>query len=181
MATDITANKLTYEHYALFPNDGNRHEVIDGTHIMNPAPNLNHQSILNKINLFFYNEVEANGLGQVFIAPVDVALSEHNIVQPDLTVVLNDRINILTDLNIVGAPSLIVEVLSPSTEQYDRTLKKQLYQQAGVPEYWIVDVRGKQIEQYLLKDNVYHLQQTAEQITATIADGITFDSSALWP
>jgi Uma2 family endonuclease len=180
MSAEITANKLTYEHYELFPDDGNRHEVIDGSHYMTPSPNLNHQKVLGRIQHFFYTEIELKNLGWIYQAPTDVVLSEFDIVQPDLTIVLNDRKSILTDANIAGVPNMVVEVLSPKTEKYDRTLKMQLYQQAGIPEYWIVDIRNQRIEQYVLVNSQFAMRKGDDNITLTIVTNVEFETSKLW-
>ncbi len=96
MATDLNFNKFTYEDYVLIPNDGNRHEIIEGDHYMNPAPNAYHQSVSGRLQYQLYSRIELNKLGYVFNAPFDVQLDEFNIVQPDLVVVLNDRKSILS-------------------------------------------------------------------------------------
>jgi len=74
-----------------------------------------------------------------FNAPVDVQLTDHDIVQPDLVVVLGDRTRMITHAKIDGAPDLVVEILSPSTSSNDTALKKHLYERMGVGEYWIAD------------------------------------------
>jgi Uma2 family endonuclease len=180
MATDISANKLTYELYCLFPDDGNRHEIIDGSHYMNPSPNLSHQSVLGKLYRFLYEHIESSKKGHVFLAPTDVLLSKFDIVQPDLTVVLNDRATILTEANIQGTPSMVVEIISPGTAKYDRTLKKRLYQVAKVPEYWIVDIKNKRVEQYFLTNEKYEQLAQSENIQLQIVENVRFKSNDLW-
>ena len=132
-------NKLGYEHYVCYPDDGLRHEIIDGNHFVNPAPTLDHQRFSRRIQFQLYDQIEAEGRGEVFNASCDVQLTEHDIVQPDLIVVMNKHRLIMTPAKIEGVPDLIVEVLSPAAKKLDHGLKKELYERSGVPEYWIVD------------------------------------------
>jgi Uma2 family endonuclease len=76
---------------------------------------------------------------------VDVLLSENDIVQPDLLFISNDRAEILTALNVQGAPDLVIEILSDSTRRLDETAKLKLYERAGVREYWLVDARDRAV------------------------------------
>jgi Uma2 family endonuclease len=143
--------KLTYDEYLQFPDDGRRHEIIGGTHIMNPAPSPMHQYVSRHLQFQLYQQLELSGLGQVIDAPIDLQLSEWDVVQPDLVVVLNDNL-IITARGIQGIPDLIIEILSPSNSDHDRQLKLRLYEQAGVPEYWIVDPDEKAVYQYQRSD-----------------------------
>ena len=180
MSIDANRHKFTYEHYCCFPDDGNRHEIIDGDHFMNPAPSLNHQTILSRIGFQLYSQIELNELGWVFYAPVDVQLTQHDVVQPDLVVVLSDREKILTESKIHGTPNLVIEILSPGTAQNDRTLKKQLYLKTAVAEYWIVDPNTKSIEQYVIKNEEYSLQPTNEMVVLSILESVSVDSKMVW-
>ena len=119
--------KLGYSDYARIPDDGRRHEIIDGEHIVNPAPNLYHQTLSGRIHYQLYPQIELRGLGVVLHAPCDVQLSEWDIVQPDLIVVLNHKQSIMTPTRIIGSPDLIVEILSASSVHHDRVRKLELY------------------------------------------------------
>lgn len=130
--------KLTYNEYVLFPDDGNCHEIIDGRHYMNAAPVPRHQAISRHIQFQLYQQIELTKLGQVIDAPIDLQLSDFDVVQPDLVVVLEGN-RIITQTRIRGVPDLVIEILSPSNRKHDTELKKQLYEQFAVPEYWIVD------------------------------------------
>ena len=180
MSVDQNTNKLTYEHYVGIPNDGKRHEIIDGEHFVNPAPNLNHQTLSKRIQFQLYTQIELTNRGVIFNAPVDVQLTEFDIVQPDLVVVLEDNKSILTIPKIDGVPDLVIEILSPSNPKHDRDLKKQLYLRVGVPEYWIVDPMNEAIEQYLLTNGKYVLQDVGEPIKLTIIDDVVVDTTGLW-
>ncbi|HEV2660233.1 MAG TPA: Uma2 family endonuclease, partial [Ktedonobacteraceae bacterium] len=99
--------------------------------------------------------VMLTGLGQVRPAPFDVELAPNTIVQPDVIVVLSARLDRITPSRIKGAPDLVVEVLSPATEKYDRNEKRAAYERAGVTEYWLVDPVVRTVEVLLLQEGVY--------------------------
>ena len=83
--------------------------------------------------------VVENSLGEVYVAPFDVKLSETEVYQPDLLFISADRLTIIAEQQVNGAPDLVVEVLSPATGYYDLTKKRRVYEVSGVKEYWIVD------------------------------------------
>jgi Uma2 family endonuclease len=131
--------KLTWDDYVLFPEDGMRHELIDGEHYVTPAPFLRHQEIVGRLFLAIGNYLIAHPIGRVFVAPLDVILSKFDVVEPDLLYVSNDRAPELLKDWVRGAPDLVIEVGSESTRKRDETVKRALYERAGVIEYWIVD------------------------------------------
>ncbi len=131
--------RLTYDDLLLLPDDGLRHELIDGEHVVTPSPNLRHQQILGRLHLAVGNWLAAHPLGQVFFAPLDLVFTTVDVVVPDLLYVSNQHARYaLTDAHARNA-DLVVEVASPSTRRRDETVKRQLYQRAGVLEYWFVD------------------------------------------
>ena len=132
--------KLTYDDFVLFPDDGTRHELIDGEHYVTPSPNIRHQRISGKLHLLIGNWLEANPIGQLFYAPLDVVFSNFDIVEPDLIYMSNARAaEILTDKHVSGVPELVIEIGSRGTRKRDETVKRRLYDRVGVEEYWIVD------------------------------------------
>jgi Uma2 family endonuclease len=130
--------KLTTEDYELFPDDGRRHELIDGEHVVTPSPTVSHQLVSGNLFEALRNAVRALGTGVVMYAPMDVILSHHDVVQPDLLYVSSERSGIMTD-RLRGAPDLAVEILSPSSRRTDELLKRHVYERHGVLELWIVD------------------------------------------
>lgn len=148
--TNVSPTKLTYQEYVLFPNDGNRHEIIDGRHYMNAAPNPRHQAVSRYIQFQIFSQIELTGLGQVIDAPIDVQLSDWDVVQPDLVVILAGN-RIITPTKVKGVPDLIIEILSPSNRSHDLQLKKQLFEQSSVPEYWIVDPEDQTVTRFRLQ------------------------------
>ena len=139
-ATPAADTRLTYDDFLLFPEDGKRHELIDGVHYVAPSPRLRHQDLVGRLYVAIAAYlVEHPMAGRVFLSPVDVVMSLHDIVVPDLIFVAGDQAAILTEKNIQGAPALVVEVLSKSTRKRDAQIKRRLFYQAGVREYWLVD------------------------------------------
>lgn len=132
--------RLTYADFLLFPDDGKRHELIDGDHYVTPCPNFRHQRLLGRLFFAFAEHLRADpSLGEVCFAPFDVVFSDWDVVEPDLIFVAGDQLGILTEKNIVGAPALLVEILSPSTRKRDQQIKRHLFERSGVREYWMVD------------------------------------------
>ena len=115
----VTTTKLTYEDYVLIPDDGRRHEIIDGEHYVNPAPNARHQRVLLRLAVALHNHIEPKQLGEVFVAPFDVVMSSFDVVQPDILFITAEHAAVITDKNLQGTPDLVVEILSPSNRQYD--------------------------------------------------------------
>jgi Uma2 family endonuclease len=132
--------KLTYDDFLLFPDDGKRHELIEGEHYVTPSPSARHQTIVGRLFLVIGNWLEAHPVGRLFLAPFDVVFSHYDIVEPDLLYMSNRRAaDILTEKHVAGVPELVVEIVSPGTRKRDETLKRRLYKRTGVTEYWTVD------------------------------------------
>jgi len=149
----VPATKLTYHDYVMFPDDGLRHELIDGEHYVSPSPIPLHQRVLKRLGRRLEDYFELRRLGEVFYAPVDVILTNHDVVVPDLVVVA--RASQISDRAIEGAPLLVVEILSPSSVRRDRRLKFDRYAVLGVAHYWIVDPKARVIDCYRLQDTRY--------------------------
>jgi len=130
---------LTVENYKLLPETGPRYQLIQGDLYMAPAPNRFHQEISRNLQFELHSYLKRNPIGKLFDAPFDVYLDEINIYQPDIIIVLNERLGILTEQGAEGAPELVVEILSPKTRRLDLENKKQEYARAGVKELWIID------------------------------------------
>lgn len=154
--------RLGYAEYVLLPNDGNRHEIIDGDHYMTPAPSTYHQTVSKRLQYFLYTQIELAGVGTVFSAPIDVQLSPHDIVQPDLIVLANDTRARVTPTKILGAPELVVEILSLSSIDNDLHLKRRIYERSAVAEYWIIDPFENRVTCLWLVDSKYEEQPTPE-------------------
>jgi Uma2 family endonuclease len=116
-----------------------RLELIDGELFVTPSPSPLHQYVSGRLEFLFRQLVLNLGYGLLFSAPLDVKLAGDTVVQPDLILYLPDRRPRVTATAVEGAPSLVVEILSPSTRTYDLEKKRRLYAEQGVPENWIVD------------------------------------------
>lgn len=147
--------RWTYADYAALPEDGNRYEIIAGVLYMTPAPETEHQSVSARMVTFLVTHIQFAGLGRVFAAPTDVELAPDTVVQPDIVVILNANLGIITRSRIIGAPDLVVEILSPGTAGYDRREKQDAYARAGVREYWVVDPAAQTVEVLVLEQGAY--------------------------
>lgn len=146
----------TYDDYAAISSDGRGYEIVNGVLIMTPAPTPEHQSITLRLSHYLFVYAELAGLGRVFAAPIDVDLGSKNVYQPDVLVVLNEHLEIVHEQKIVGAPDLVIEVVSPGTAILDRLSKYDAYACAGIAEYWMVKPDGQTVEVLVLEDGEYH-------------------------
>ena len=151
---------LTYAELRLMPEDGKRYELIDGEVIVSPSPSEKHQRASGRLYVSWAVHVEKNRLGRVYYAPFDVVFSEKTALQPDLLFVSKARLGIIGPEYIIGAPDLVVEILSPSRPAYDRVTKLEQYALYGVAEYWIVDPMTERVEIDVLVDRKYELKGT---------------------
>jgi len=135
--------KLTYDDFLLFPDDGMRHELIDGEHYVTPSPNTKHQRVSGNLYWLIRQYLEAHPIGEMFFAPFDVVLSRFDVVEPDLLYMSRKRAaQVLTAKNTQGAPELVIEIASSGTRKRDETVKRRLYERMEVSEYWVVDPDG---------------------------------------
>jgi len=147
-----SAEKYTYSDYLTWPDD-ERWEIIAGeAYNMSPAPSIKHQNVAG--TLFSYLKQQLRGKQcRPFIAPTDVVLCDHDVVQPDIIVVCDEKK--ITEANIQGAPDLVIEVMSPATALKDKREKKFLYEKSGVREYILIDPVELYVERFFLKDKRY--------------------------
>ena len=140
--------KFTYEDFLTFPDDGKRHEIIDGEHYVTPSPNTKHQTVSMNLTGAIAIYLRQHPIGAVFAAPFDVVLSNLDVVEPDLLYISRERANVLTTQHVRGAPDLVVEILSPGTRRTDEVTKRKRYEHFGVLEYWVVDPELDTIKMY---------------------------------
>ncbi|HEV2854752.1 MAG TPA: Uma2 family endonuclease [Thermoanaerobaculia bacterium] len=140
----------TYKDYLRLPEDGNRYEVIWGSLYVSATPFPEHQYSVGKLIRFFDVFVSDSGLGTVLPAPLDILLPKGiaSPIQPDLAVFRKGN-EPAPDQAFEGVPDLVVEVLSPRTRRRDKKLKFIAYEEAGVPEYWLVDPDARTVEVYM--------------------------------
>ena len=146
---------LTYRDYAALPDDGRRYELHWGELSVTPSPGTRHQGAVLALGSRLYEYVKSRDLGRVFVAPTDCILSDMTVVQPDVLYVAADRLSSISERGIEAAPTLAVEVLSPSTTRIDRERKVRLYAEYGAAYYWIVNPIDRTLEAYRLVGGAY--------------------------
>ena len=182
---EVRSSQLTYEDYLQFPDDGKRHEIIEGDHYMTPAPKTKHQTASLNLAMAMSSFAKKHRLGLVFIAPCDVILSDENVVQPDLLFVSAARAAIVTEDNIQGAPDIVVEILSESSRKKDEVTKRKLYERFGVQEYWVVDPELEIVKIFKLAQKKYgramELSKETNDVLATeLLPGFDFAVSEIF-
>src|SRR3990172_8953715 len=181
-STATEKRKYTYEDYLKTPDD-ERYELIGGELLMTPSPITNHQRISRKIEFLLEKFVTENELGEIFYAPYDVYFDDENVVQPDILFISKDRLNIIGDKNLQGAPDLVIEILSESNAYRDLIQKKKLYSKHGVKEYWIVVPGEKTIDIHILKEKTYQLYKTLgeyDTLESQILKGFKMELKAIF-
>jgi Uma2 family endonuclease len=176
VAADIAFTRADLD---ALPEDGRRHELLDGAFLVTPSPGFAHQSVLMALIDLLRPDLPP---GLVLLAgPFDVVLSEHTVVDPDLLVAPRSQ---FTARDLPGAPLLVVEIRSPSTGLIDRTTKRHLYESAGVPSYWLVDPLAPSITVLELVDGEYceraHLIGGAT-VTLSMPFPVELSAAALHP
>lgn len=157
------------------------YELINGQLVKKSAPKPLHQLLSQRIEFALGRFLQKNPMGQFFHAPVDVFLDEYNMVQPDICFLQTER-SFLIDLEegIMGAPDLIVKILSPGSLRYDRGVKKDLYEQFAVKEYWIVDPNNRAVEIYVMRENAYATHgifETGDKANSALLPGFELEIS----
>ena len=148
----------TYEDWLRLPDDGWQYEVIKGVLYMVPAPSPGHQRAARDLEYAMWQFARDNGLGEVFFAPIDVYLpGQETPVQPDIVFIAKEGRAVISERGVEGAPDLVVEILSPRTWWRDRRVKMPLYEETGVPEFWLIDLKARTVEVYVLEDRTYTL------------------------
>lgn len=174
---------LTYEDYCALPDDGRRYEVIEGELVVTPSPRRAHQRFSRNLLVVLHAHVREHDLGEVFDAPFDVILENTSIVVPDLLFVSRDRLSIVAERGVEGAPDLIVEILSSATARRDRVEKAQLYARHGVGHYWLADPVGRTLETFELTGGLYRLVVSlsgAALFEPSLFPGLTIPLRDLW-
>jgi len=162
--------KFTYEDFLHFPDDGKRHEIINGGHCVTPSPNTKHQAVSMNLTRAFILHLEQHRHGRLFAAPFDVVLSDLDVVEPDLLYLSRERLHVLTSQHVRGAPDLAVEILSPGTRKTDEVTKRQLYERFGVGEYWVIDPERNTITVHRRVQDAF---VRVAELTAEHADRLT--------
>jgi Uma2 family endonuclease len=175
---------LTYEDYAALPNDGKRYELHEGELSVTPAPGTRHQLIIGNLYLILSPHVRASTHGALILSPFDCIMSDITVVEPDLVYVDDQRQRLLRERGLEGAPTLAVEIISPSTGRIDRRTKMGLYARHDVTWYWIVDPDSRTIEVYHLDGGAYRLDSRLEGAVPRALppfSDLLLDPAVIWP
>ena len=165
--------RLTVQDYLDIPEeDENRYELIDGELYMAPAPSWEHQSNSHNLTLLLSNFVSAGNLGVIRYSPLDVYLSDEDVFQPDIVFISNERLDIIRPDGLHGAPDLVIEILSPGTEQRDLTVKRERYEMFNTREYWLANPIAKTI-------TVLRLRGGASEHIGVFTEGMTLETPLL--
>jgi len=175
----------TVDDYMQLEPDDHRHELIRGRLIVTPSPTFEHQSILSNLSFEITAHVKEHDLGSCVQAPCDVVLADDTVLQPDFIFVATDHLDDLRDGHaLTGAPDLVAEVLSPETARRDRTEKREIYADAGVPWFLIVEPKGRVVEVFQLQnDGNYAVAATAaddDVLSFDLFPDFELDLSDLW-
>lgn len=169
---------LTIDDLDSLPDDGNRYEIIEGELFVSRAPNLKHQRVSINIVAMFLAYLARNPIGEILATP-GVIFSDFNGVIPDLVFITHERRDeIASGDRIIGAPDLMIEIVSPGAEneKRDRIAKRQLYGKYGVKEYWVVDPYQRTVEVYLLKGQRLKLQESyseTDELVSSVLPGFS--------
>jgi len=178
--------KLTYDDLMLFPDDGRRHELIDGEHYVTPSPNIGHQEILGRLYLLIGNWLAEHPVGRAYFAPLDIVFSNFDVVEPDLLYMSNERAaEIITPMHVHGVPELVVEIGSKGTRRRDETIKLRLYDRSGVSEYWFVDPEVDVVRVYRREGGQFSRaielsREAGDVLTTSLLPGLDLELSRIF-
>lgn len=186
MLAQVSTRKLTYEDHRLFPEDGQRHELIDGEHVVTPAPTPKHQFVLSNLHLALGRNVLDQNLGRIAWSPFDIVLTDVDVVQPDLFFLSHERMDLLRENRLDGMPDLVVEALSDSTRKRDEVLKRHLYERHGALEYWVIDPELETVKVYRREkeggfgDKTELSREAGDRLTSPLLQGFEMPLEALF-
>jgi len=154
MGMPHTAERWTADMVRALPDDGKRYEVVDGELLVTPAPSASHQRAVGAIFVRLSTYLQGSILGEVMMSPADISFRDDRLVQPDVFVTpLGPGGRRIGQWSEIRGLLLAVEVLSPSTARADRQVKRRLYQEERVGEYWIVDLDARVVERWQADDD----------------------------
>ena len=159
----ITDKTYTYEEYLRLPEEpGYSYQILDGMLIKDPAPYVQHQRISRRLQRILEDYLlPLDPKGEVFDSPIDMTLTDTNVVQPDLVYISGSRLDIIEEARINGIPDLVVEIVSPSSRSQDRIKKRAVFERVQIPHYWLVDYKDMTFECYALKQGAYIIRSAA--------------------
>ena len=176
--------RLTFQDWLAFPDDGRLYEVVEGELYVTPPPNVEHQRISRELEFCLLQYLRSASRGEVFDAPIGVRLSDDNVVEPDLVVVLAEHADRVGKQAILGVPDLVVEILSPGSAKRDLGIKREQYEASGVQEYWIVDPESRSVEVLTLDRGRYArvgLFRNGDRLASRLLPDLTIDLEQVFP
>ncbi len=174
---------LTYRDLWDTPEDGNRYEIISGHVYVTPQPTTTHQRVSRNLAMVLDRHVTENDHGEILYARIGVVLEKPSGVQPDIIFVAKDRLSIIQEKAVFGAPDLVVELLSSSTAGRDRGIKKDLYARTGVAHYWLLDPRKNVLQAFRLGTGTYIVEAErtgAATFRPSLFPGLSIRLSDVW-
>jgi Uma2 family endonuclease len=150
---------------------------------MSPAPSFFHQEVVDRFHDLLKAWVRRHHLGKTAVAPIDMVLTTHRSTQPDVVFISTERLGII-EKRLMGAADLVAEVISPESRRRDRIDKRDLYEQHGVQEYWLIDPEAKTVEVLHLESGAYKLVgrwHPGAQAESRLLQGFTVSVAALFP
>jgi Uma2 family endonuclease len=172
----MPSTRITWQDVLLMPEDGNRYEAIGGELYVTPPPRLRHQAIARNLFSALLPLLQDPGHGELLFAPVGVEFPDTKEgVQPDILFVSNERLDIVGEDWLRGAPDLVIEILSPSTAARDRNIKRKLYARQGVAEYWIVDPATETVEVWRFAQNATEPMVVGDRLEVRVRGSVVGD------
>jgi Uma2 family endonuclease len=180
----MPSTRITWQDVLLMPEDGNRYEAIGGELFVTPPPRVPHQQIALNLVDALLPLLQHPGYGKLLFAPVGVEFPDtREGVQPDILFVSSERLEIVGEDWLRGAPDLVIEILSPSTAARDRIIKRKLYRRHGVAEYWIVDPVSRTVEAWSFAEGATEPRVVSDRLSVRVRGSVIgeIDLSRIFP
>ena len=182
MPTTMPASttKLGWQEYRALPDDGLRREILDGEVVVTPSAGSPHQGTQIALAFELFRSIQRPRHGRVF-TDLDCQLGPHDIVRPDVLVVLPEHAHRILKAKVHGTPGLAVEILSPSTARRDRTRKLRRYEAAGTPELWLVDGAARTVLQFVHDGTTFRTPVVRRRsVRPAVLPGVVIPLRAIW-
>ncbi|MBD3190662.1 MAG: hypothetical protein GF308_08455 [Candidatus Heimdallarchaeota archaeon] len=178
-STEIPESKATIEDYEAVAKDFQIIEFIAGDILVTPPPSIEHQRMSRELMLTIGQDLQNKKAGELFAAPTGLRTASGEVLEPDLQIILKERKNIINTNYIKGSPHIIIEILSPGTQHRDWGIKKDIYEEIGVNEYWIIEPKIQEVTIFKLEKGKLKRKQKlnlkkGEKITSQLLPDFSF-------